>query len=254
MLYLSGLRSLACLALVVSLQVPEELLRKSDVGMLTPASLRTLLVLKGPDSRAHPIEVWRSGDAKTLIRFMEPKERGKYLLRLGDQLWLLAPGAKKPVKVSSSYRIYGGGTLDEVMGLRLWQQYDVDSVSEEASGSDGLVTFQLRARSGKMLFPRVEYVVRKSTERPVRAVYKLRSERPATSVEFMEWNEQGPVYPKRLVVRDLLRQGAVTEVTVFEFDVRPVSDALFELDDSSARRALEREGSDQSHKRLKQNH
>ncbi len=237
MLWLSGLRALAGVMFVLSLQGPEDLLRRSDVGILTPTALRTRLVLKNPDGQAHQIEVWRSGDAKTLIRFLEPKERGKYLLRLGNQLWLLTPGAKKPVKVSSSYRIYGGGTLDEVMGLRLWQQYAIASLADEA----GLVTFQLVARSDKMLFPTVEYVVRKHSERPVRATYKLRSGRPATTVEFELWNEQGSVYPRILLVRDLLRRGAVTEVTVAEFDARPVPEALFDLADPSARRALERE-------------
>ena len=76
----------------------EELLRRSDVGALAPDSFRARLALKSESPAArHEIEIWRSGEGKTLIRFLDSKERGKYLLRLQDQLWLLAPGARKPI-------------------------------------------------------------------------------------------------------------------------------------------------------------
>jgi hypothetical protein len=47
------------------------------------------------------------------------------------------------------------------------------------------------------------------------------------------------VYARRLVVKDLLRKGALTEVEVLELQERIVPDGLFSLDDSAARRALE---------------
>ena len=116
----------------VLLQSPEELLRRSDVGGFPPSSFRARLVLKTqPQNASHEIEVWRSGESKTLIRLLDPKERGKYLLRLEGQLWLLSPSAKKPVHLSPSYRLYGGATLDEVLGLRLSRDYQIESVSRE---------------------------------------------------------------------------------------------------------------------------
>jgi hypothetical protein len=82
----------------IFVQSPEELLRRSDVGAFAPASFRARLVLNSPSrGERHQIEVWRSGDGRTLIRFLDPRERGKYLLRLQGDLWLLTPGAKKPV-------------------------------------------------------------------------------------------------------------------------------------------------------------
>src|ERR1035437_6295743 len=107
-------------------QSQEELLRRSDVGAFAPASFRARLVLKNlPQGASHEVEGWRSGEAKTLIRFLDPKEPGKYLLRLEGQIWLLSPSAKKPVHLSPSYRLYGGATLDEVLGIRLARVYRV---------------------------------------------------------------------------------------------------------------------------------
>ena len=71
-----------------------ELLRRSDIGAFAPSSFRARLALKSPASgAAHEVEVWRSGDAKTLIRFLDAKERGKYLLRLEGVLEGNDPGS-----------------------------------------------------------------------------------------------------------------------------------------------------------------
>jgi hypothetical protein len=222
-------------------QSPDALLRRSDVGAFAPSSFRARLVLRDPlAGTAHTIEVWRSGGARTLIRFVDEKERGRYLLRIGGQVWLLTPGARKPVHLSSSYRLYGGATLDEVLGIRLADAYRVASVSRANDPGGILVVLELRAKSEDMLFPQVQYVVREASERPVSAIYRLRSGRDATAVEFVEWNEAGRVYARHLIVKDLLRKGARTEVEVVELQERAIPDGLFSLDDSTARRALER--------------
>lgn len=230
---------LAVLVAGLSTLTPEGLLRRSDVGAFAPASFRARIVMKkAPSDAGHETEVWRSGDSKTLVRFLDPRERGKYLIRLQSQLWLLTPGAKNPVRLSPSYRMYGGATLDEVLGLRLAKDYTLESATNGKDQGGALVVFELRARSDSVLFPRVRYVVRTATERPVSALYRLRSGRDATSVEFMDWDNSNRLYARRVVVKDLLRKGATTEVEVLDFQERPVPDALFDLADPSARRAL----------------
>jgi hypothetical protein len=230
----------------VLIQSPEELLRRSDVGAFAPASFRARLVLRNlPQGATHEFEVWRLGEAKTLIRFLEPQERGKYLLRLEGQVWLLSPSAKKPVHLSPSYRLYGGATLDEVLGIRLARAYQVESVSRQEDPGGTLVALELRAKSEGMLFPLVHYVVREATHRPVSAIYRLRSGREATAIQFVEWNDAGLVYARRVVVKDLLRKGALTEVEVLELQERAIPDGLFALDDPAARRALETQTSKQ---------
>ena len=233
--------ALAALTLTsVQLQSSEELLRRSDVGAFAPSSFRARLILTNlPQNAKHDVEVWRSGEGKTLIRLLDAKERGKYLLRLDGQVWFLAPGAKKPIHLSSSYRLYGGATLDEVLGIRLARTYQVESASREKDPDGALVSLELRAKSEGALFPRVRYVVREATERPVSATYRLRSGRDVTSIEFLHWLESGLVYARNMIVRDLLRNGALTEVEVLDLHEQPIPDGLFSLDDSTARRQLE---------------
>jgi hypothetical protein len=216
---------------------PEDLLRRSDIGALTPDSFRSRLRL-ATDSGRPPLEleVWRKGEARTLVRFLGAKEQGKYLLRLGSVLWFLAPGAKKPVRLSPAYRLRGSATLDDVLGLQYARDYRVD---QSSNTDDGLVALELVARAPGALYPAVRYVVRRDTLRPVRAEYRLPSGKVATMVEFAAWAEGRRPYARRLVVRDALHGGAVTNVDVQEVEERAVPAALFDLADPTERRRLE---------------
>ena len=189
---------------------PDDLLRHSDVGAFAPSSFRARL---DPDesgaarvARSGGVALRRAEDADSAAR---PKERGKYLLRLDGEVWFIAPGAKKPIHLSPSYRLYGGATLDEVLGLRLAETYSVESMSRENDPDGAVAVLELRAKSDGCLFPQVHYVVREATERPVSATYRLRSGREATSIAFFDWNDRGPIYARTIVVKDLLRKGAI---------------------------------------------
>ena len=215
---------------------PEELLRKTDRGALAPESFRSRMRLTAGDKPPLEVEVWRKGEAQTLVRLLGPKERGKYLLRLGPVLWFLAPGAKKPVRLSPAYRLRGSATLDDVLGLQYARDYKVAS-AQDLEG--GLVALELAARGPGVLYPAVRYVVSPAALRPVRAEYRLPSGKVATIVEFAEWSGGGRPYARRLLVRDALHGGATTAVDVLEVEARPVPDGLFDLADPAARQRLE---------------
>jgi hypothetical protein len=211
----------------------EGLLKASDVGSFSPPSFRARMRLG--DAKGMEIEVWRSGAKRTLVRFLDPKERGKYLLRRDDDLWFLAPGAKKPVRLKPSYRLRGNATLDDILGLQHASDYAIAGIEE---GSDGLVTFDLVARARSAPYARVRYVVLRPVARPVRAEYRLPSGKTASEVEFVEWAPGRRAWATRLTVRDRLRGGPATEVRVVELEERTVPEGLFSLDDPTERRKL----------------
>jgi hypothetical protein len=217
----------------------EELLRRSDVGALAPESFRSRMRLTAGDKPPLEVEVWRKGEARTLVRLLGPKERGKYLLRLGPVLWFLAPGAKKPVRLNPSYRLRGNATIDDVLGLQYARDY---RVSSSADLDGGLVALELTARGPAAIYPALRYVVRPSTLRPVRAEYRVPSGKVVTIVEFEKWSAGPRPYASRLLVRDALHGGATTAVDVLEVEERPVPEGLFDLADPSARQRLESGG------------
>lgn len=217
----------------------QTLLHQSDAGLLAPQAFRARLTVSGPQAKGiHEIEVWRSGEAM-LVRFLDAKERGKFLVRREGEQWLIAPGARKPVRLKTSYRLYGGVTLEEIWSVPLEKTYTIASAVRESEEGGDVVVFGLTATSDHALFPRARYVVRESAKRPVEATYSLRSGREAIAIEFFDWTERGASYARRVVLSDLLRKGARSEVEVLELEERAVPAALFDLEDPSARRALD---------------
>ena len=218
-----------------------ELLKQSDVASHSPESFRARLRITPLNDPPEPmeVEVWRSGESKSLVRFLGPKERGKYLLRLDGVGWFLAPGAKKPVKVGAAHRLRGSASLDDLLGIRYGRDYVIESATE-TEGTDGsLVVFDLAAKAPHAPYPRVRYVVRRATHRPVRAEYLLRSGKVSSMVEFLEWEEGSRPVVHRLVLSDRLRSGLRTEVTLLELEERRIPDGLFDLKDATERKKLE---------------
>lgn len=218
------------------------MLRESDVAAAAPTSFRARLRIQAPDRREPAeIEVWRSGEARTLVRFLAPKERGKYLLYEGGSLWFLAPGSKKPVKLPPQFRLQGSATLDDILGLRYSRDFRIADIERTTDAEGPLLAFQLEAVSPKAPYPSVLYVVRPKESRPLRAEYRLKSGRTSTIAEFAEWAADERLRLRRLLLKDMLRGGATTEVVFLAIEGRAVPDALFDLEDGSERRRLEAE-------------
>jgi hypothetical protein len=141
--------------------------------------------------------------------------------------------------------VYGAATLDVLLGMHVSDDYRIAGTTSEANPQGAVVVFDLQAKSDRQQFASVRYVVHAGTERPVSALYRLRSGREAMLIEFLEWaggSGRAPRYAKRIDVRDLLRKGALTRIETVEFEERAVPDGLFDLNDASVRRSLERSG------------
>lgn len=232
--------ALLCASLLAArpmVQAHEALLRRSDVGAIVPMSFRARVSVRDRGAEApRRLELWRSGPDRTLVRMLDPKERGKFILRLGSDMFLLTPTAKNPVKLSPAQRVYGAFSIDMLLGLRLADSYRIKETMTSPDGT--IVTFELVATSDQQSFASVRYRVRAADARPVSALYRLRSGRDATSIDFADWSEDGH-YARHVTVHDLLRKDATTSVTVDECEERRVPDALFDVKNADARRALD---------------
>ena len=208
--------------------------------MLAPLRrrFRARLVIGNPaDGKTHALEIWRSGSDKTLVRFLDAKERGKDWRRIDDQVWLLTHDRKSRYTQPPVPALWWRDVRRH-SGTRLAGAYRVERVTKERQAGRDTVVFELRAKREGLLFWQVHYVVAERTERAITAIYRLRSGRKATAVDFLEWNER-PIDACRLIVRDLLRNGAQANITVSELQERPIPDGLFSLDDGTARHALD---------------
>jgi len=225
-----------------------DILKKSDVATLAPATFRARFRVTALREQPDPmdLEVWRSGESKSLVRFLGPKEKGKYLLRLEGGVWFLAPGARKPVKMSPAHRLRGGASLDDILGIHYGRDYVIEGATETEEAGGPLVVLDLAAKSPRAPYARVRYFVRRATDRPVRAEYLLKSGKTSSVVEFLEWKEGSRPVVRKLVLTDRLGSGLRTEVMLLEMEERTIPDGLFDLGDPTERKKLEERSPDAS--------
>ena len=213
-----------------------ELLAASDLFAAAPAEFRVELEVR-PSTAASgmPLEIWRRGEELALVRLLAEKDRGKFLLRRDRELYFIAPGSARPVKLAPSYRLQGAA-LDELLGLRLVRDYRIQQLSE----AGGVVTFDLVANDKGAATPRLRWVVSRARRLPLRADLQASDGKVLRVIEFPEWHDPRRGIPKRMVVKEVLRGGAPLEILFGRFATVPVSLELFELADagSAARAAL----------------
>ena len=216
-----------------------ELLAAADLGGALPAAFRSEVKvepLAGPGAAS--FEVWRDGNL-ALIRFLDLKQNGKSFLQRPEGTWLLARGAR-PVKLGTASRLAAGVSLQELVGLSYARDFTLEDVTRQSTGAAALVTFTLKAKRADLPYPRVAYVVRASTRRPVRIDYKLANGRVARVVELAEWRPGPRPVPAVTVAKDLVGGRTPVRVRLLALDEKQPPAHLFELtpEGDAARAAL----------------
>lgn len=209
------------------------LLARSDPFAAAPAELRLELSFVGANGAEVPLEIWRKGDERALVRFLAEKDRGKYVLRRGTEVWLITPGAKEPVKMSPALAPAGGAALDELLGLRLSDDYRAVAVSE----ASGVVTYDLEGTRAEVDPPKVRWVVGRTKGLPLRAEFRDAQDRVRRLVEFTAWSDETKRVPAEIVAKEVGR-GTPLTVRIHALEPRAVPEAIFEPADRAARDAL----------------
>lgn len=212
----------------------QELLAASDLFVAAPSEYRLELEVRPATAASGmPLEIWRRGENLALVRLLAAKDRGKFLLRRDRELYFIAPGSARPVKLAPSYRLQGAA-LDELLGLRLVRDYRIGQVVE----AGGMVNFDLIANDKRAATPRLRWAVSRAQRLPLRADLQASNGKVVRVIEFREWSDPRRGVPKRMVVKDVARGGPPLEILFGVFETRPVGLELFELDAGAARTAL----------------
>jgi hypothetical protein len=206
------------------------LLAASDLQAAAPESFRAVLRIEPlqPGRQGVDLELWRGAGERTLLRFLDARNRGKAFVFEGREAWFLAPSAR-PVRLSPGHRLAAGLSLQEILGVAYGRDFRIEGVSRAGSGAAELVTFDLRATVPGLPYPQVRYVVRTAQRRPVRVEMRLASGRPARMLELAEWLPGRPLSPAEMVVKDLVGGQPPVRVRFLDLAERQPPEHLFAL-------------------------
>ena len=174
---------LALLALPAMAQSGDEILARVDRLRHPWPAFTVELALKAPGiSQRWKVSARENGD--TRLDGLSPKEAGRAVLMLGDQMWLLLPGTRRPVRVSPQQRLMGPAAGGDVARTRFHEDYTVEGMVEDAGEGRPCWRLELAARRPSLSARKVLLWVAKDGVVPVRAEFRLASGKLARTAHF----------------------------------------------------------------------
>lgn len=145
----------------------------------------------GKSDEEHLYEVSQKGTDKTYVDFMSPREKGRHLLMLGDDMWVYLPDTSRPVRITPLERLTGDASNGDVARTNYAVDYSPVYLRSEKVGAVDCNVLELTAKRKGATYQRIVYWLRAEDARPVRAEFYLTSGKHIKSATFDEYEQSG---------------------------------------------------------------
>jgi outer membrane lipoprotein-sorting protein len=173
-------------------------------------------------------EVSQKGTDKTYVEFMSPRDKGRHLLMLGDDMWIYLPDTSRPVRITPLERLSGDASNGDVARTNYAVDYTPVYLRTEKAGADECNVLQLTAKRKGSTYQRIEYWLRVQDARPVKAEFYLTSGKHIKSATFDEYQQTGgKVLLHRLTLYDQIRHNSHSVLEYSGAAQRELPDKLF---------------------------
>jgi hypothetical protein len=175
------------------------------------------------------VQVRENGDAR--VEGLSAKQKGCTVLLLKEEMWLLLPNAKRPVKVSPQQRLLGPAAGGDLARFRFSGDYTLSQEREELLDGKPSRRLELQARSKKLSYQTaVLWITREGV--PIRSDFFFSSGKLARTARYRALaSEQGAQVLSSL----LLEEPSGKSVNLEFSHWKPVhaEDSLFQLPEQS---------------------
>lgn len=173
-------------------------------------------------------QVSQKGTDKTYVEFMSPRDKGRHLLMLGDDMWIYLPDTSRPVRITPLERLSGDASNGDVARTNYAVDYTAAYVRDEKVGEEDCYVLDLTARRKGATYQRILYWVRVEDARPVRAEFYLTSGKHIKSATFDEYAPfGGKMLIQRLTLYDEIRHNSHSVLDYSNAVPRDLPDKLF---------------------------
>jgi hypothetical protein len=192
---------------------------------------RASQIVDGKVTGSSDFEVYTKGREKGLIVFRGGSNSGRKVLTYGPRMWLIIPGASRPIPVTPNQRLMGGASMADAASLRFAEDYTATlrPGTEEVAGKTCSV-LDLTAKASRAPYPRVVFWWNEAERLPVKVVFFLPSGKEAKEVRFTKFSRKaGKTVVSEMEIRDLLSKDsrAVTRLEYLDYRPAKLDEALF---------------------------
>ncbi|MGC9972204.1 MAG: outer membrane lipoprotein-sorting protein [Bryobacteraceae bacterium] len=173
-------------------------------------------------------EVYQKGTEKTYVEFLSPRDKGRHLLMLGDDMWIYLPDTSRPIRITPLERLSGNASNGDVARTNYAIDYDAVYLRSETAGGAECHVLELTARRKGATYRRILYWLRATDARPVKAEFFLASGKYIKSATFDEYQEVGGrMLLRRFTIYDQIRKNSHSVMEYSGFAPRNLPDRIF---------------------------
>ena len=173
-------------------------------------------------------EVSQKGPDKTYVEFMSPRDKGRHMLMLADDMWIYLPDTSRPVRITPLERLTGDASSGDVARTNYAADYAPVYMRSEKVNGDECHVLELTARRKGSTYQRVLYWLRAADARPVKAEFYLTSGKHIKSASFDEYvTVNGKSQLRRMTLSDEIRHNSHSVLEYSGIAPRELPDKLF---------------------------
>ena len=213
---------------------PAALLRRAerikDAWPEVVITLRVTTTQAGAPPVAGTFSVEAKGRDKSRIRFQNPSDAGKSVVQVGDEVWLVLPNTKNPIRVPKSHRLKGGFSAADMARTRFVDDYDTVVERTDVLNGMSCAVLRLTAKAGKNpSYPIVRVWIDEKEALYRKAVFLVSSGKTARETTFDEYRPfHGILSLAKMTIVDTLRTGT-TVVEYLDYEKKSLPDSTFEV-------------------------
>jgi outer membrane lipoprotein-sorting protein len=232
MMFLFVSATAAALAATPAVPDAQELLRRSDAARNGYASFVVRVKISnfetGRQDEEHLYSVSQKGTDKTHVEFLSPREKGRFLLMLGDDMWIYLPDTSRPIRITPLERLTGNASNGDIARTNYAFDYDAKYLRTEKAGATECYVLELMAKRKASTYHRIEYWVNAGNVRPVKAEFYLTSGKHIKSATFDQYEEvNGVSRLRKMTLYDQIRKTSHSVMEYSGYAQRVLPERLF---------------------------
>jgi outer membrane lipoprotein-sorting protein len=177
------------------------------------------------------------GQFASLIRFALPeRDRGKVMLKNGNDLWFFDPGSNASVRLSPQQRLLGQASNGDVVTVNFAKGYkatlaDEETITDGERKSRKTYKLKLEAVAEDVTYSAIDLWVDTETSWPIKALFYAESGRKLKTAFYRRFQQQmGAMRPTETVIIDGLNPQSVTIMRFTDYTARNLPVTWFQRD------------------------
>jgi outer membrane lipoprotein-sorting protein len=166
--------------------------------------------------------------ARCFVKFLNPRDKGRSLLMLEDDMWIYMPSTSRPIRITPMQRLTGNVSNGDVARTNYSEDYDATLLREEAIEGKLCYVLELKAKRKGATYPMIQYWVSKNDYAPCKAEFFLTSGKNHKTAIYETFSDfQGKRLLTRMTIYDKIRKDDRSVMEFLRYAPRNIPDKYF---------------------------